>query len=309
MKIVYSPDYVLDFGDAHVFPVEKYRLVYEEIRAFVDADAFVTPTPATDEDILCVHDFNYVQKLRTGMLSEGELRAAEVPFSPALVDAFWLATGGTLLAGELAHEEGRAMNLSGGFHHAFPDHAEGFCLVNDVAVAIRVLQQRRKIEKAMAIDCDVHHGNGTAFIFGQDPSVTTISLHQANNYPAVKPPSDIDVHLRDGCTDAEYVRELERALAAGFNAASPDLVFYLAGADPYRQDMLGGLGLTIEGLANRDRIVLGACTDHGVACAVVLAGGYARDTNDTVTIHANTVRVARETALPSPNPPGSGCSK
>ena len=302
MKIVYSPDYFLNFGDAHVFPVEKYRLVYEEIRAFVDVGDFVAPNPATDEDILSVHDFNYVQKLKTGMLTEGELREAEVPFSPALVDAFWLATGGTILAGELAHEDGRALNLSGGFHHAFPDHAEGFCLVNDVAVAIRVLQQRRTIETAMTIDCDVHHGNGTAFIFGHDPRVTTISLHQANNYPAVKPPSDIDVPLRDGCTDEEYARELARALAAGFDDASPDLVFYLTGADPYRQDLLGGLGLTLDGLANRDRMVLEACAGHGVACAVVLAGGYAQDTNDTVTIHANTVRAARETAPPSPNP-------
>ena len=243
MKIVYSPDYFLNFGDAHVFPVEKYRLVYEEIRAFVDVDEFVAPNPATDEDILSVHDFNYVQKLKTGLLSEAELRAAEVPFSPALVDAFWLATGGTILAGELAHKDGRALNLNGGFHHAFPDHAEGFCLVNDVAVAIRVLQQRRTIETAMIIDCDVHHGNGTTFIFGHDPHVTTISLHQANNYPAIKPPSDIDVPLRDGCTDEDYAWELERALAAGFDDASPDLVFYLAGADPYRQDLLGGAGV------------------------------------------------------------------
>ncbi len=303
------PDYFLNFGDAHVFPIEKYRLVYEEIRAFVDDDDFVTPNPATDEDILTVHDFNYLQKLKTGMMSEGELRVAEVPFSPALVDAFWLATGGTLLAGELACEEGRAMNLTGGFHHAFPDHAEGFCLVNDVAVAIRVLQKKRSIETAMTIDCDVHHGNGTAFIFEQDPRVTTISLHQADNYPAVKPPSDIDVPLRDGCTDQEYARELERALATGFDDASPDLVFYLAGADPYRQDMLGGLGLTIDGLANRDRMVLEACADQGVACAVVLAGGYAQNTNDTVTIHVNTVRVARETALPSTNPTGTGSLK
>ncbi len=294
MKVVYSDNYFLNFGSTHVFPIEKYRLVYDEVSRFVDPTQFVEPRPASDEEILLVHDFNYIQKLKSGRLSDAEVMAAEIPFSPELVDAFRMATGGTVLAGDLAVAEGRALSLNGGFHHAFPDHAEGFCLINDVAVAVRTLQERERIARAMIIDCDVHHGNGTAFVFASDPDVFTISLHQRNNYPAVKPPSNIDVNLADGCRDDEYIRELEGALAAGFEAFSPDIAFYLAGADPYQGDLLGGLSLTLKGLGRRDRIVFGACAARSTPCAVVLAGGYARDTGDTVTIHANTVRIAME---------------
>lgn len=291
MKLVYSDGYYLNFGDFHVFPVQKYQLVYRRVTEFVDPSEIVIPEPVSDEDVLRVHDFHYVQKLKTGMLSERAIQLAEVPYSPGLVDAFWLATGGTVTAGKLALERQRAVNLGGGFHHAFPDHAEGFCLINDVAIAIRSLQERKLIEHAMVIDCDVHHGNGTAFIFATDPSVFTISLHQYNNYPMIKPPSDIDVHLPDGCNDREYLERLGEVTDEGFRRMSPDLVFYLAGADPYQHDQLGGLGLTIDGLAERDRLVMNACADREVPCAIVLAGGYARNSNDTVTIHVNTIRI------------------
>lgn len=297
MKIIYSPNYFLSFGETHVFPVQKYQLAHKSIQEFTQPEDFIEPSAATDGAIHLVHDFQYIEKLKAGTLSNAAILRSEVPLSPQLVNAFWWATGGTILAGQLAKEEGRALNLSGGFHHAFPDHGEGFCLVNDVAVAIRLLQQLRTIKTAMTIDCDVHHGNGTAFIFSQDPSVYTISLHQLNNYPTWKPPSDIDVNLNDGCSDEEYIRELEQALETGFSATEPDLIFYLAGADPYREDLLGGLGLTIEGLAQRDRVVLEFCKDRNVPCAIVLAGGYARKTLDTVLIHVNTARIALEIPL------------
>ncbi len=281
-KLVYSDDYYLPIG-AHVFPAEKYSRVHRRLieTGVAHASDFVTPRPAADQDILLVHTPQYVHKLKTGTLSAKEELEMEVPYSPELVRAFWLSAGGSILAAEHALREGVAVNIGGGFHHAFPDHGEGFCMIHDVAVAIRRMQQDGKISRAMTLDCDVHQGNGTAVIFPSArnsraplPStgrgtitpahsagalgnhageVFTISLHQENNYPKWKPPSAIDVNLPDEIGDDEYLGWLDNAFSAGLSMFTPDLLCYIAGADPYREDQLGGLSLTIDGLKRRDR--------------------------------------------------------
>lgn len=325
-KLVYSSGYFLPLG-AHVFPAQKYRMVHERLLTSGVAEAadFVEPQPASNEDILLVHTAEYVQKLKTGTLSMTEQRQLEVPYSKELVDAFWLAAGGSILAAEhaLAAPSRVGFNIGGGFHHAYPDHGEGFCVIHDVAVAIRKMQQLGRSQRAMTVDCDVHHGNGTAAIFppkragvnrlpsAQPGTVTmappndagdeddskevfTISLHQQNNYPAHKPPSSIDVNLPDGVGDEEYLLWLDNALSSGLRNFSPDLLCYIAGADPYREDQLGGLALTINGLKQRDLLVFRVCKSRNIPVMVTYAGGYARDVQDTVTIHANTVIAANE---------------
>jgi len=263
------------------------------------------------------------KKLKTATLSPREEMELEVPFSPELVKAFWLAAGGSILAARQALADRVAINIGGGFHHAFPDHGEGFCMIHDVAVAIRRLQRDDKIRTAMTVDCDVHQGNGTAAIFAGTrtesvplPSVSsstlspavaktkmrgahagdvfTISLHQHNNYPLYKPPSSIDVDLPDGTEDDDYLAWLDNALSSGLRQFEPDLLCYVAGADPYREDQLGGLALTIEGLKKRDELVFRVAKARGIPVMVTLAGGYARNVEDTVTIHCNTVIAARE---------------
>ncbi len=210
------------------------------------------------------------------------------------MEAIWTATGGTILAARLALESGLGFNVGGGFHHAFADHGEGFCAVNDIAVAVRRLQHDGLIRRAMIVDCDVHHGNGTAGIFAADPSVFTLSIHQANNYPTEKPPSSLDIHLANFTGDQEYLARLENGISAALAMCRPDLMVYVAGADPYFEDQLGGLSLTFEGLVARDRLVLGRALLEQIPVAVVLAGGYAESVEDTITIHANTARVAKE---------------
>jgi acetoin utilization deacetylase AcuC-like enzyme len=286
VKLVYHPRYDLNLG-AHVFPSQKYRLVRERLLAdgVASPDDFLAPEPITDEQVLLVHDPGWVDRLKTGTLGYAELVRLEIPWSRETIEAVWIATGGTLLAARQALQDGLGFNLGGGFHHAFPAHGEGFCAINDVAVAIRTLQKEGAIAKAMVIDCDVHHGNGTAAIFAADPTVFTLSIHQLNNYPSEKPPSTVDIHLPDGVGDDEYLARLADAVTAAL-AFQPDLIFYLAGADPYRDDQLGGLALTIDGLLRRDRLILRL----GVPVAVTLAGGYARDVQDTVTIHCNTIK-------------------
>ena len=293
-QLVYHPRYDLNLGD-HVFPARKYRLIHDRLIAqrFAEPGDFVEPQPVSDADVLRVHDPGWVHRLKTGTLSEAEIIKLEIPYSRAMVEGFWLATGGTILAARKALRDRIGFNIGGGFHHAFPGHGEGFCAIHDVAIAIRSLQHERLIERALVVDCDVHHGNGTAAIFAGDRSVLTLSLHQFNNYPGEKPPSVIDVDLRDGVEDSEYLDRLGGALKVAMSFA-PHLVFYVAGADPYRQDQLGGLALTIEGLKRRDQLVFETAIADSVPVAVVLAGGYARDTNDTVTIHCNTARAARD---------------
>ena len=322
-KLVYSDDYYLPIG-AHVFPAEKYRKIRDRLleNGVADASDFITPQPAYDQDVLLVHTPAYVQKLKTGTLTAREQLELEIPYSPELVQAFWLAAGGSILAADYALRNGIAFNIGGGFHHAFPDHGEGFCMIHDVAVAIRRMQRDDKITRAMTVDCDVHHGNGTAAIFagtrvptGPLPStsastlspatpakvrnahagdVFTISLHQENNYPTWKPPSSIDVDLPDGIRDDDYLAWLDNALSSGLRQFDPELIFYIAGADPYREDQLGGLALTIEGLKRRDQLVFKIARARNIPLMVTYAGGYARRVEDTVTIHCNTVIAAKE---------------
>ncbi|MFY9647983.1 MAG: histone deacetylase [Terriglobales bacterium] len=330
-KLVYSDDYYLPIG-SHVFPAEKYKCIHDRLLSsgVASASDFVAPRPASDEDILLVHTPSYVQKLRTGTLSAREELELEVPYSPELVRAFWLAAGGSVLAADHALIDGVAISIGGGFHHAFPDHGEGFCVINDVAVAIRCMQRDEKIRKAMTLDCDVHQGNGTAAIFSGarvaynalpsasasviNPAVNsvrpgppgnrtssahttdvfTISLHQLNNYPAFKPPSSLDLNLPDDIGDSDYLACLGDALSMGLEKFEPELICYLAGADPYKEDQLGGLSLTIEGLKQRDALVFQFARNRGIPVMVTYAGGYAMKLEDTITIHCNTVIAAKE---------------
>jgi acetoin utilization deacetylase AcuC-like enzyme len=294
-RLVYHPGYNLDLG-AHVFPARKYRLIRDALvaKGIADPADMIEPQPAKDEDVLRVHTAEYVQKLKTGTLSASEQMRLELPFSQAVVDAFWLAAGGSILAAQRALRDGVAVNIGGGFHHAFPGHGEGFCMLHDVAVAIRRMQADGAAKRVLVVDTDVHQGNGTAYIFREDPSVFTFSIHQERNYPVPKPPSDLDVNLKDGVGDEEYLRELQRGLDESFSNLSPDLICYVAGADPYREDQLGGLALTMEGLRQRDDLVFREARRRGVPVAIAFAGGYARNTEDTVRIHMNTILAARD---------------
>jgi acetoin utilization deacetylase AcuC-like enzyme len=255
---------------------------------------FLRPDPASDEDILRVHTSDWVHKLKTGALTASELMLLEVPYSPELVEAVWLAAGGTILAAQSALGDGFGSNLSGGFHHAYPGHGEGFCAIHDVAVAIRKLQADGLVKKAFVVDTDVHHGNGTAAIFRNDPMVFTISIHQENNYPAHKPPSSIDLHMADRADDDEYLGVLIPAVQHALDEFRPDILFYVGGADPYCEDQLGGLALTKEGLKQRDRQVFEEARRRRIPVATTLAGGYARRVEDTVRIHVNTILAAKE---------------
>ncbi len=330
-KLVYSDDYYLPIG-SHVFPAEKYKCIHDRLLAsgIAEPSDFVVPRPATDQDVLLVHTPRYVEKLKTGTLSAREQLEIEVPYSPELVRAFWLNAGGSILAADHALNDGVAISIGGGFHHAFPDHGEGFCMINDVAIAIRRMQGDDRIRTAMTVDCDVHQGNGTAVIFSgprvpSDPppstsasafnparnaarpaspgtrprsihaeDVFTISLHQQNNYPVFKPPSSLDLNLPDGIGDADYLACVGDALSLGLGMFKPELICYLAGADPYREDQLGGLSLTIEGLKERDTLVFQIAKAEGIPVMVTLAGGYALKLEDTITIHCNTVAAAKE---------------
>jgi acetoin utilization deacetylase AcuC-like enzyme len=298
-RLVYHEGYDLRLGD-HVFPAQKYRYIHERLLrdGFATADDFVQPEPASDADILAVHEAGWVRRLQTGTLSYQEIMHMEVPYSRELVEAFWLAAGGSMRASRLALEQGIGFNVGGGFHHAFAGHGEGFCAINDIAVAIRAMQRDgcggRAIERAMVVDCDVHHGNGTAGIFADDASVFTLSIHQFNNYPAQKPASSLDIHLPDGVGDEEYLHRLSNGYRTAMTTFHPELLIYVAGADPYCEDQLGGLSLSVEGLRERDRLVIGTALGSHIPVAIVLAGGYAVNVQDTVTIHVNTAHVAKE---------------
>jgi acetoin utilization deacetylase AcuC-like enzyme len=296
-KMVYHPKYDLNLGE-HVFPSQKYRLIYEKLLAdgIASPEDFIRANLASDDDILRVHTADWVGKLKTGKLSLSEKMKLEVPYSQELVEAFWLAAGGTIAAAQTAMRNGFGCNIGGGFHHAYPGHGEGFCAIHDVAVAIRRLQHDEAIHKAMVVDTDVHHGNGTAAIFAKDESVFTLSIHQQNNYPAHKPPSSIDLHLEDGVGDQEYLATLLPAVRRGLEKFQPDVLFYVGGADPYREDQLGGLALTMGGLEERDRSVFQEARRRKVPVVTTLAGGYARHVQDTVQIHVNTVLAAKDTA-------------
>ena len=294
MLVAYTPRYYADIGEGHVFPIHKFELVRDRLLAegTLRPEQVVEPRPAPVEDVLLVHTEDYVARLRAGALTPRELRRLGLPWSKALVRRSFLATGGTVLAARWALREGVGSNLAGGTHHAFPERGEGFCVVNDVAVAIRVLQRDRVIRRAGIVDCDVHQGNGTATIFEGDPEVFTFSMHGAKNYPLFKARSTLDVGLPDGTGDDAYMEALARHLPWVF-AHAPDIIFYLSGADPYERDKLGRLALTMRGLRERDEFVLRACRDAGVPVVTVMSGGYAKEIGETVEIHCNTIRAVR----------------
>jgi acetoin utilization deacetylase AcuC-like enzyme len=308
-----SARYVIPLPSGHRFPIEKYARLRDRVVAdgLISEERLHEPARASADDLRLVHTREYVESIERGTIDPGALRRIGFPWSPALVERSLRAVGGTCEAAAAALEAGIAVNLAGGTHHAFPGHGEGFCVFNDVAVAIRLLQRDGRIERAAVIDLDVHQGNGTHAIFAGDPTVFTFSIHGAHNYPFRTTPAggtdaangaapsfglrvagDLDIDLPDGTGDAAYLELLADALPRVLAAAAPDLVVYLAGADPHEGDRLGRMRLTFSGLERRDAMVIGACREIGVPVAVTIAGGYGREIDDTVRVHLNTVRVA-----------------
>lgn len=289
-----SAKYVFPLPEGHRFPVAKYAFLRERVIAegIVSGERVIDPEAATDDDLLTVHTARYVNEFNTGTLNAAAQRRIGFPWSPELVERSRRAVGGTVAAARHALANGVSMNLAGGTHHAFPDHGEGFCVYNDAAIAIRVLQRSGAIHRAAVVDLDVHQGNGTHAVFAGDDSVYTFSMHGSRNYPFHKVAGNLDIELPDRCGNDEYLGELERFLPRVLRDASPDIVFYVAGADPHVGDKLGRLALTFDGLARRDAYVLEQCRDVGLPVAIVIGGGYGRDINDTVQIHVNTARLA-----------------
>jgi acetoin utilization deacetylase AcuC-like enzyme len=303
LNVVYSARYRIDIGP-HVFPTQKYSLIHARLleTGVIQPQDCVEPEPASWDELALVHTPEYLHKMRDGAMTPEDVAQLELPWSTEMVEGFRLMVGGTIQAARIAcgldefgiQTSEFGIHIGGGFHHAFPSHGEGFCPFNDVAVAARVLQSRG-LERVAIVDLDVHHGNGTAFAFESDPRVFTFSMHQQHNYPMWKPRGSLDIGLADGAHDATFIRELERALPAVL-AHAPECIFYLAGADPYEDDQLGGLRLTKEGLRRRDRMVIDAARSAGVPLVIVLAGGYARHVEDTVAIHVATIEEAARSA-------------
>lgn len=294
-RFVYSDAYwMVDLGN-HVFPAEKYRLIYEKLlRRGAKKENFKAPEPASDEDLLLVHSPKYLKKLKTGRLSQSEVITMELPYSAEVLDFAQLMVGGTIMAVRLALEDGLSVHIGGGFHHAFHDHGEGFCILNDVAVALRKMQQSGAFQKGMIVDCDVHQGNGTAEIFAEDETVFTFSMHQMDVYPAKKEKSTLDVGFWSDDGDQKYLDSLKSHIPRLYETFKPDVVFYLAGADPYEKDQLGGLKVTFDGLKERDSIVIKGALRLKIPVVILFAGGYAFDVMETVEIHLNTIKMAQK---------------
>ena len=290
MKLVWSGEYDVDLL-GHVFPVEKYRLVRQEVldRGIAGEGDLVEAEPATREDMLLVHTHEYVDDL-VNLRATSRTMRSEMALTREIADAYIAAAGGTIEASRRALADGVCVHIGGGYHHAYPDHAEGFCYLNDVAIAIARLKREEAARRVCVIDCDLHQGNGTAVIFARDPSVFTFSIHQQNNYPP-KERSDLDIGLPDGADDRLYIEELE-VIGGILDGHAPDIAFYLAGADPYVGDKLGGLAVTKAGLRRRDTLVFNECATRGIPVCVVLAGGYAEDVRDVVEIHVTTITEA-----------------
>ena len=286
MRVVYSPRYEFSLP-GHVWPTDKYRLVVAALGGVAGIE-FVKPSPASWDDLALVHTREYLDKLRHDRLTPEDVSTLELPWRPELADGFRLMAGGTCHVVDAALSDGASAHVGGGLHHAFAGHGEGFCPLNDIAIAIRKAQRDRGVRRAAVIDLDVHQGNGTAMIFEQDDTVFTCSIHQQHNYPMFKPRGDLDIGLENGASDERYLEAIARALPRTF-ANRPDLVIYVAGADPYEGDRLGGLAVTKAGLAERDRLVVAAARAAGVPLATVLAGGYAFDVQDTVDVHVATI--------------------
>ena len=296
MQLFYTDVFVLPLPPGHRFPMEKYARLRESLLAsgeFGEGD-FHLPHAATDEELGRAHDPAYIQAVSAGLLPEKAQKAIGFPWSPGMVERSRRSAGATLCACRAALANGVSANLAGGTHHAFRDRGEGFCVFNDAAVAARAMQAEGLANRVLIVDCDVHQGNGTASILRGDDSIFTFSIHGARNFPFEKETSDLDIELPDGCNDNAYLLQLDHGLDTAFDLARPDLVIYLAGADPYHDDRLGRLALSFNGLAERDRRVFGRCKSLGLPVAAAMAGGYARQIDDTVTIHATTIRLARQ---------------
>lgn len=295
MFAAYSPAYFVDLGKAHPFPMEKYPRTFERLvrEGTLQRSGVISPSPLPNASLQAAHSSAYVHRVAQGLLSPHEARRLGSPWSPALVRRARCAAGGTLIDCHIALTEGIGVNLAGGSHHAFPDRGEGFCLFNDLAVAIRILQGKQRIRRAAVIDCDVHQGNGTAAMFQSDPDVLTFSIHGANNYPYCQVPSTQDIALPDGTRDDVYMDALTAHLPGLLRTFQPEIVLYVAGVDPYRGDRLGRLKLTMNGLERRDAFVLSLCREWNLPVVVTFAGGYATDVDDTVEAHCQTIRVAR----------------
>ena len=301
MRAFYSDRFVLPLPEGHRFPMSKYARVRERCLAegILDPDGLSEPPAAGWEELALVHEDAYLSRVRDGGLSYLEQRRIGFPWSPEMVERSRRSVGATIAASRVAlaeaaaHGWGVAVNLAGGTHHAYPGHGEGFCVFNDAAVAVRVLQREGAARRVAVLDCDVHQGNGTAAVFATDPSVFTFSIHGARNYPFRKERSTLDVELPDASGDDAFLAALELHVPHILAEFRPDLAIYLAGADPFHHDRFGRLKMTKEGLAERDRLVLSACRDAGIPTAITMAGGYARDTEDTVDIHVATIRTAR----------------
>jgi len=295
VQVFYTPRYYADIGEGHTFPIRKFELVRDQLLAegTLRPDEVFEPQPAPLEDVLLVHTEDYVSRLCNGELTAKEIRRLGLPWSETLVRRSFYAVGGTLAATAASLDDGYSSNLAGGTHHSFADRGEGFCVLNDVAIAIRAMRARKLIQRAAIVDCDVHQGNGTATIFAGDPHTFTFSMHGANNYPLFKATSTLDVELPDGTSDAEYLSSLATHLPRVFQS-DPDLVFYLAGADPYQKDKLGRLALTIDGLRERDAYVLRECYARELPIVTVMSGGYGKDIKDTIEIHCNTIRMVKK---------------
>jgi len=294
-KVFYSPYYYADIGETHVFPIKKFELVRDKLlnEGVITHEEIIEPEPASLEDICLVHTKDYVTRFIEGKLTDKEIRRLGLPWSKSLVRRSFLATSGTIRAAKHALKNQVSSNLAGGTHHAYPDRGEGFCVFNDVAIAIKVLKREKLAERFLIIDCDVHQGNGTAFIFKDDKSVFTFSMHGSKNYPLHKEKSSLDIELEDGTEDNEYLQILEQALSRIFTH-NPDIIFYLAGADPYEKDKLGRLKLTKKGLKERDLMVLAFAKENHVPIVTTMSGGYAFDIADTVEIHSNTIKAVKE---------------
>ena len=305
MRIFYHDHFALPLPEGHRFPMPKYALLRQRVTAaaLIPEDDLIPGPAASDEQLTRAHTPDYVDRVQHGHLSQREIRRIGFPWSPGLVERSRRSVGSTISACRAALNDGFAVNLAGGTHHAGPDYGQGFCLFNDSAVAARAILTEGLARKVVILDCDVHQGNGTAEIFADDPTVFTFSIHGAKNFPFRKKPSDLDVALDDDAGDPIYLDALKEGVNRALTSAGADLAIYLAGADPYAGDRLGRLAVTKQGLAERDRYVLNACVTAGLPVAITMAGGYGKRIDDTVDIHFQTVSLAAEMAgefFPSP---------
>ncbi len=301
MQVFYADHFHLELPDGHRFPMAKYSRLRRRVEEELSGIELVEAPRALDRQLEKVHDHTYVRAVNQGDLDAAARRAIGFPWSPSLVERSKRSVGATIGACRAALHTGRGVNLAGGTHHASSNRGSGYCVFNDVAVAARAMQTESRVKEVLVVDCDVHQGDGTAEIFSDDPTVFTISLHGANNFPFRKQISDLDVGLPDGCEDVQYLDALKNALDQGFSACRPELVIYIAGADPFVEDQLGRLALSAAGLRARDRMIFERCDQAGIPVATAMGGGYAKDIDTIVSLHLETVRVAQQGSLSGPH--------